>query len=147
MTDNDNNDGSDETEKFPDSDNPDFQPTPKRHGCVTAWIIFMIIANSAATLVYMFNANSLAQKTGVSPITIITLIVIGIFNVIFSVMLLSWKKVGFYGFAISAIAAFIINISIGISPIRSLLGLIGFGILYGILQIKEEGVSAWSYLK
>ncbi len=61
-------------------------------------------------------------------------------------MLLSWKKIAFYGFAITAIGTFLFNISIGVSIVGSLLGLSGIVILYGVFQIKKNGVSAWDYL-
>lgn len=34
----------------------------------------------------------------------------------------------------------------GISPLKCMLGLAGIGVLYAILQIKKDGVSAWEYL-
>ena len=87
------------------------------------------------------------QSSRVSAIAILLLIILGASNVVFFIMLLSWKKIGFYGFAITSIAAFIINLNLGIGLTRSLIGVIGFAIFYGILQIKKDGLSAWQYLK
>jgi hypothetical protein len=141
---NDPSEGSDTpVERY---DNVDFA-NPERHGCVTAWLIFMLIANSIITLIYLLRATRVMQPLKISIIPMIALIIVGILNVICSIMLLQWKKIGFYGFFITSIAAFIINISIGISPLRAIIGLAGFAILYGILQIKNNGFSTWSYLK
>ena len=120
------------------------QSKPTRHGCVTAWLIFMLIANSIVTLIYVFKAN---MFTNISSMQLLLLIIAGLFNIIFAVMLLQWKKFAFYGFAITAAIVFTTNISIGFSITKSLLGLIGFGVLYSVLQIKEKGISAWDQLK
>jgi hypothetical protein len=98
-------------------------------------------------LIYLFTANKLAQTTNIPMTAIVALIILGVANVIFSLMLWRWKKSGFYGFVITAIIAFFINISVGISPVRCILGLIGIAILYGILQIKNGDTSAWENLE
>jgi len=121
--------------------------TPERHGCVTTWLIIMLILNSLVALFYSVSVNKLAHSLNTSQFAIIGLVALGALNVIFSIMLLTWRKIGFYGFVITTIAAFSLNIYIGISPIRATLGLLGFAVLYGILQIKQNGISAWSYLK
>jgi hypothetical protein len=120
------------------------QSKPNRHGCVTAWLIFMIIANSITTLIYTLRANAF---TNISSLQLSLLIIGGSLNIAFAVMLLQWKKYAFYGFAITAIVAFANNISIGISVTKSLLGLLGFAVLYSVLKIKENGISAWDQLK
>lgn len=120
------------------------QSTPKRHGCVTAWLVFMLILNSLTALVYAFRSMSF---TNISSTVLLSLIITGILNTVFAIMLLKWKKSAFYGFGITAVFIFILNINIGISVTKSLMGLLGFAILYCILQIKENGVSAWNYLK
>jgi len=121
----------------------------KRHGCVTAWLVLMIVANSAVALLYLFAGNFITKYSPNSMSTgiLILLALFGIANVIFAVLLLQWKKWGFFGFVISAIGSLIINLSIGLSPGQSLLGLVGIGVLYGVLQIKQDDVSAWDNLE
>jgi hypothetical protein len=121
----------------------------QRHGCVTAWLIFMIVANSLTAGIYLF-AKELVTKSlpvDVSTPMIILLGVIGIANIIFSIMLFQWKKLGFWGFAITTAGALIINIIIGLSIGQSLFGLAGIAILYGVLQIKQGNVTAWENLE
>ena len=120
---------------------------PQRHGCVTAWLVFILIANSIVSLMYLSTANKLMQTLKVSGTAMFILVLVGMLNVVCAIMLLKWKKIGFYGFAISSIAAFAVNIGIGLSPVSAILGLVGFGILYAILQITKDGVSAWDYLQ
>jgi small-conductance mechanosensitive channel len=95
----------------------------------------------------MFTANKLMQTTQISELTIISLLIMGCLNIVFAIMLLYWKRIGFYGAVITGIITFLINIGIGISPIRALLGLAGVAILYGVLQIKKDDTSAWENLQ
>jgi hypothetical protein len=117
----------------------------QRHGCVTAWLILMIIGNSIGALMYLFGSEMImrAMPYGVSSSLIYLLAFVSVMNVVFAVLLFQWKRWGFYGFIGSAIAAFIINTSIGLPVGSSLLGLVGIGVLFAILQIKQNGVSAW----
>lgn len=140
-----NNEQNNNPEEFDNTLNDNSVSTlPQRHGCVTAWLILMLILNSTTALVYAFMPGKFTQT--VSSNALIALVIIGIVNVICAVMLLRWKKIGFYGFAVTAVTTIIINLSIGISPIKASVGFAGFLILYVILQIKKDGVSAWSYL-
>jgi hypothetical protein len=68
-------------------------------------------------------------------------------NVVFSVMLFLWKKWGFWGFIITSIGAFAINLSIGLGVGQSIAGLVGIAVLYGVLQIKKDNISAWANLE
>jgi hypothetical protein len=120
----------------------------QRHGCVTAWFILMIIGNSLSALTYLFAREFIAQNLPVEiPTTMmIALAILGIGNVVFSIMLINWKKTGFWGFVVSSLLIFIINLIIGLGIVQSLLGLISIGILYAVLQFKKADVSAWDNL-
>lgn len=119
-----------------------------RHGCVTAWLIFMIIANSVVALIYFFATEMVTDAIPEldSDSMILLLGVLSVLNVVFAVFLLQYKRWAFFGFVATAIGAFLINLSIGLGIFQSLMGLVGIGILYGILQIKQNGVSAWDSL-
>ncbi len=120
----------------------------QRHGCVTAWLIFMIVANSLSAGLYLF-AKELITKSlpgEVSAPMIILLGILSIANIVFSVMLFQWKKLGFWGFAVTGVGALIVNLAIGLGVGQSLFGLAGIAILYGVLQIKQGNVTAWENL-
>nr|WP_299000086.1 hypothetical protein [uncultured Allomuricauda sp.] len=121
----------------------------QRHGCVTAWLILMIIANSFTSITYLFLGDTVSQNlpTPVSKSMIMTLAFVGIANLIFSIMLFQWKKWAFWGFAATSLIALGINLSIGLGLGTALFGLAGVAILYGILQIKKDGISAWDNLE
>ncbi|MEO9849422.1 MAG: hypothetical protein ABJH72_20985 [Reichenbachiella sp.] len=121
----------------------------QRHGCVTAWLIFMMIANSFSAIAYLFMGESISQNLA-NPIPqplMMALAIIGIANLIFSIMLFQWKKWAFWAFAVSSLFTLGINLSIGTEIGASLLGLSGAAILYGILQIKKDGVTTWENLE
>ena len=121
----------------------------QRHGCVTAWLIFMIIINSLIAVIYLFASSFISNNSPIhiSRTMIILLGVFCVINVAFAVMLLQWKKIAFWGFAGTGVVALIINLSIGMGIGQSLGGLIGVAILYGVLQIKKNGVTTWKNLE
>jgi len=120
----------------------------QRHGCVTALLVLMLIGNSLTALMYLFATDIVAQGLPAgSPSYMLTILaVLGIINVAFSVMLFKWMKLGFWGFVASGIVAVAINLNIGLGVGQSLLGLVGIIILFGVLQIKKDDVTAWDNL-
>lgn len=124
--------------------------TPKqRHGCVTAWLILIIVANSLTAVLYLLAGDLITQNFPgeISGSMLIVLALLGLANVIFAILLFMWKKIGFWGFLATSIVALIINLNLGLGIGQSILGLIGIAILYGILQIKQDNVSAWDNLE
>jgi len=104
----------------------------QRHGCLTAFLILMIIANSVSTIMYLLGSSYIKQTLPNAPSWLFpVLAVLGIFNLVCAIALFKWKKWGFWGFCASAVAALIINISTGVGIAPSLVGLIGVAILFG----------------
>jgi len=122
--------------------------TKQRHGCVTAWLILMIIVNSLIAVLYLFAGDMIAQSfpKGISNSMLILLAILGVGNVISSILLFKWMKIGFWIFLVTSIVALVVNFSIGLGIMQSLLGLVGIAVLYGILQVKKDNVSAWENL-
>lgn len=124
------------------------EPLKERHGCVTAWLYMLIVANAVTSMIYLFLGDFIIQslESNMDKSVVLLLAVLGIFNVAFAVMLLRWRKIGFWGFALTTLIAFVINMSMGIDITQSVAGLISVGILYGILQFKKREASAWAHL-
>jgi hypothetical protein len=115
------------------------QHEKKRHGCLTAYLIFMIIANSASALSYIVFAGVIKQNLPSMPSWAFPVFIIaGLFNLTCAIALLKWKKWGFWGFCISAGIILPINLMVGLSPASAIGGILGIAILYGILQIGTE---------
>lgn len=123
--------------------------TKKRHGCVTAWLILMIIANSITAISYLLMGDTILENlpNPTSKSTLILLAILGLANLAFAILLFQWKKWAFWGFTASALITLVINLSIGLSIGQSLLGLLGFILLYVVLQIKQDGKTAWENLE
>jgi hypothetical protein len=122
----------------------------QRHGCVTAWLILIIIINALTSLMYLFFGDTVMHESPEVPQSMLMLLAfLTLSNVFFAVMLLKWKKMGFWGFAITSSAAFILNLRMGFGIFHSVLGMTGLLILYGILQIKKDDTdtSTWSNLE
>ena len=118
----------------------------QRHGCLTAWLILMIIANSAVALIYLFGSAIVKQTSpNVPSWAFPVLAIMAIFNLVCAIALFKWKRWGFWGFFASSIVAVVVNLSIGLGIGSSLAGLIGIAILYGILQIGKEN-KGWPQL-
>lgn len=128
--------------------------TPKvRHGCVTAWLIFGIIINSIAALVYIIFQDAFMEimRDGipngqVAPWMIMTLAIIGLVNVFSCILLFQWKKLGFWMFLGTSIVTLVVNLMMGINIVQCGFGLAGVFLLYVILQIKEKNLTAWEQM-
>lgn len=120
----------------------------KRHGCVTAWLIYMIIVDSLIAIIYFFASDFVVEnlRGNISTPMIIISGIMGITNVVFSILLFQWKKIGFWGFTVTSIADLIINLSLGLGLEQSLIGLVDIIVLYYILQIKKDNIPAWDNL-
>jgi hypothetical protein len=119
----------------------------QRHGCLTAWLILMIVANSLVALVYLLGSTSMRQQLPHAPGWVFpVLALLCIVNLVCAIALFKWKKWGFFGNVGTTIVTFAINVAIGISIVQAVLGLIGLAILYGVLQIGKEK-KAWPQLE
>jgi hypothetical protein len=117
-----------------------------RHGCLTAWLILMIISNSANILIHLLKSDIIRKSLPNVPVWAFQMMVLfSIFNLVCAIALFQWKKWGFWGFCLSGIVAVAVNLSIGLGTGASLFGLLGIFILYGVLKIGQEK-EGWAQL-
>jgi hypothetical protein len=107
----------------------------QRHGCLTAWLVLVIVANTLTALAYVLGqsavaANLPAGRGWVVPV----LAVFAAANVIFAIALFQWRRWGFYGIVASSVVALVVNLLVGGGPFV-ITGLLGPLVLYGVLQI------------
>jgi hypothetical protein len=111
-----------------------------RHGCVTALLIFMMIANSASVILYFFASEFIIKSLAVelSDSDKIILSIFQIANLISCILLFQWKKIGFWLYVITDVAVVVLNIyqGKGISQLWS--ALIGIALLFGVMQISTK---------
>ena len=123
---------------------PETVSTKKRHGCLTACLILMIVASAIAIIVYLAGSSSTGSFVNVPGWASAVFIIMGVFEIVCVIALFMWKKWGFWGFGAITVINFIINISIGMGA-YSLMGLIGIAVLYGVLNIGKEN-KGWPQL-
>lgn len=115
----------------------------KRHGCLTAWLIYLIFAYSISSIIYFFNSNQLTEMTQDMSLIYCSFSILGIF---FSILLFNWVKLGFWGIMTISLILSIIQISNG-TIFSSFLILLCLIILYCLLQIKKSNISGWNNLE
>lgn len=148
-----------ETDSQPETDQ---QPLLQRHGFVTFWLWLMMVLNAVFAiggLAYVIgdithassSRNYLSNYAFAEGIVQTVLCIINIYG---AYLLLKWKKKGFTIFEITIGILLIMQCFYAglmhewgfiVTPVIG--SLIAIGILYGILQIRKNGVSCWSQLK
>ncbi len=119
----------------------------KRHGCLTTWLILMIVANAATAISTPLMYDSIKRVApNASPATMALISIAGVANVIFAIALFRWKKWGFLGFVATSVIALITNLFIGVGIAQSVFGLVGIGILYWVLNMGGSN-KAWTRLQ
>lgn len=117
----------------------------QRHGCVTWWLWFAIIVNFVVAIIYsvaMFDVadSGLALGSGL-------LSMLGVLNVLGSILLMRWNKTGFWLFLSSSLLGVVINIGVlNLNPAASLYSLVSILVWWGVLQIRKNGASAWGLM-
>ncbi len=118
-----------------------------RHGCLTAWLIMMIIANAATALMYLLGSGTIRQTVPTMPEWAFpVLIVASLVNLVCAFALFQWKKWGFWGFCATSVVALVVNLSADLGIGTALVGLVGVLLLYGVLHIGKEN-KGWPQLQ
>lgn len=120
-------------------------PLKQRHGCLTAYLVFMMIANSVTVLVCFDKEGIRRSFPNLPDWAIPVSIALGYVNLVCAVDLFRWKKWGFWGFTCSAAVSFVVNLSLGVNAVGAIDGLLGVAVLYGVLQIGKER-KGWTQL-
>jgi ABC-2 type transport system permease protein len=119
----------------------------QRHGCLTAWLALMIIANAAVAVMTPWSLKSIQEVIPEFPAWVVWAIAAcAALNVIFAIALFQWQRWGFYGFVLSSFVALGLNIYAGIGLLQSILGLAAIFLLYWVLQLGGA-VTGWSQLE
>jgi hypothetical protein len=121
----------------------------KRHGLVAAWLLLMIGLG-----VYYGFRNLLDRESvmanfppGTSDIMVSLSGLLSLANAFLGLMLFYWKKWAFWGIIGTSIAGWGMNLALGQGILASSIGLVGIPILYLILQLRKDTVSAWENLE
>ena len=116
------------------------QAPQQRHGFVTFWLWFMVIANliTAIMSLIMYEYGWYMIVSGI----------LGFVNVAAAILLLNRKQLGFWLFVAVALLNICLPLIIGNISAMTLIGaILGPIILCLILQLKKDGKSYWSQLQ
>ena len=119
----------------------------KRHGCLTAWLVLMLISNSAVVLIYVLGSAVVRQYYPNAPGWAFPALTLGgVLNIVFIVALFRWKKWGFWGSVATYALSSVVGLVVGLSVAQTLNGLTGLAILFGVLQIGKQN-KGWPQLE
>lgn len=106
-----------------------------RGGCLTAFLVAMMIINPLVAILYLAAGSAIAKNLPDAPTWAMP--VLGIFcivNLAGAIALWRWKRWGFYAFVVSTIVALVVNIIIGLPAHQIIAGPVGVIILYGLVR-------------
>ncbi|MBP3407522.1 MAG: hypothetical protein J6K83_00080 [Bacteroidaceae bacterium] len=120
---------------------------PERSPIITVLFFFGIVINIVSAIMtttdyYIYEAIEYEP--------FLTVVCQDIINVVSLILLLYWKSIGFYLYAINTLIAYIVLVTLTgteyelFDIIRLIISII---VLYAILNIKEEGISYWKAMK
>jgi hypothetical protein len=117
----------------------------QRHGCLTAWLLFAIAANTLIALYYVAALLGAQLRVAVPLWALLLLTAVGAMNIVCLVAIFRWKKWGFWGLLLIALGVFGLNLSLGLNPVTAVLGLAGPAVMFGALNIGGSN-KGWTQL-
>jgi hypothetical protein len=108
----------------------------QRGGCLTAFLVLMMIVNPLTSLVYFAGADFIKKGMPQAPdwaapvMGVIALVNLG--NAI-AVWKFRFRRIGVYGFFAVAATSFVLNLIIGVNPAQAIFGAIAGPIILGVL--------------
>lgn len=123
---------------------PESEPPPpeERSGCLTAFLVVVMAANALGALFYVVGGGMIRDAMPDLPgWGIFFLAFMSLVNVACGFAVWRWKRIGVVGFGVSALIAFVFNLSFGDLNPTMFAGLIGPVILMGLVS------KAWSNMK
>lgn len=107
-------------------------------------IVYLLITLVASMCVLKNNIKDVLNETNSKNIT---LLIVSLLDIFFTIMLFKWKKWALYGLGMTTFVIFIYNLTEGFGFLVSLLGLFGFVIICALLLLKKEGNNGYHNLE
>lgn len=118
-----------------------------RHGFTSFWLITGIVTCAITGIIYLVAQEMIYNSTGMSYGQIQILGGVMIAEVIGCVLLLYWKKVGFWLIVGVCIINLVVSFTSGVNIIQIIFALIGIISFWAILQIPKNGKTTWQQLE
>jgi len=129
----------------------------ERHELVSAWLWIMLVINVIMAIVYFLGKGHYLKDNFSFNYYYLIFALIYVVNIVFVFLLLRWKKIGFWGIAVSTVIISIIATICDFIPDGHFFAsefkssTIGIGIvltLFVLLKVvKKNGVSCWEYME
>jgi hypothetical protein len=118
-----------------------WNPTHRqRGGCLTAFLVLMMIANPIIALVYVFGQDFIKKGMPHAPDWAFpVLTVAGLVNLVFAIGIWNWKKWGVIGSITMAAIIFPLNLYIGVPAFNAIMGLGGPALLIFLVKPLWRG--------
>ena len=118
-----------------------------RNGCVTAWLVLVIVVNSLGAIGGIMAKQALAgrfptETSWVFPVAT----AFGLATVICAVALLNWKLWGFIGICVLTAAGMGLSLYLGEAPLTVAAGVLQPALLFAFLRMGDRK-STWSQLE
>ena len=124
--------------------------TKQRHGCLTAYLVVMLIANFGVLISYLVIKNAPQGSAADAPLipdwAFVTLLILGAGNIICVVALFRWKLWGFWVFAGFGLVTLLVNLQLGFSFAEVVSDLTAIVFLYLVLNIGRDN-KGWPQLE
>lgn len=115
---------------------------PERGGCLTAFLVLMMIANPLVGLFYILGGDLLRRGMPDAPRWALPVLAVGAFvQFACAIGIWSWRRWGVYGSCAMALVALVVNFAIGLAPQSAIMGLLGPIIL--VLLVKPR----WAHFR
>jgi len=97
-----------------------------RGGCLTTFLVFMMIVNAALAVFYLLSSDAVAEQVPqLSQGVVLLLGAAALLNVILAVLVWQWRRAGVVGSVAVALVVFPLNIFVGLPILQSMAGLLG----------------------
>ena len=126
----------------------------KRHGCLTTWLILMLLAEAISLIGEIgmkliggtSSLNSLAKLPPEPSWYILGMTLLAGLDIFCVIFIFKWKKWAFYGSALVGVGVMVLTLAAQLSFVAAISGLFMPAILYAVLQIGGEN-SGWRRLR
>jgi len=133
----------------------------KRHGCLTAWLVLLIIFHTFTILgsvitYFLFDPELLSQMPGMPAFDMPTWLIVvaaiyGVVCLVVTIALFAWRKWAFWGF-IGINILYIAILMLTGRPVLEIVtntisGILSIVILFAVLQIGGEDKKGWTQLE
>jgi hypothetical protein len=110
---------------------------PARGGCLTSWLVLILIANCVTALLTFLNPDRVIRPFHRFSHGLVVLIgLAALANVVFVILIWNWRRVGFWGAVVIALLALPVNWYLGMGLLHIASGLLGIAILALLVRTK-----------